>query len=112
MYSCYDDPMAKYQLVLHFPENAFPSFDAMVNLEDTLIDMLHPDHLVDGHDIGSGTINIFIITKDPKRAFASASKILHSRKLLPVLRAAYRDVDEEVFHVLWPEGDTKPFEVI
>ena len=51
-----------YQLVLQFRGDSLGEFDAMVALEDELIERLGDSADVDGHDFGSGTGNIFIFT--------------------------------------------------
>jgi hypothetical protein len=59
-----------HQLVIQFPEGAFSGFDALVRFEDSLYDVLADRHEVDGHDIGSGEVNFFVFTDDPKTALA------------------------------------------
>ena len=54
-----------HQLVIQFPESAFPDFLDLVKYEDALIDALGDAHEVDGHDIGSGEVNFFVFTDDP-----------------------------------------------
>lgn len=59
----------KYQLVLQFQGDSLCDYDAMVALEDGLIAALDDSANVDGHDVGSGEVNIFIFTDEPKKAF-------------------------------------------
>ena len=40
-------------------------YDAVVALEDLLINVLGDDE-VDGHDLGGGTMNLFIWTRNPR----------------------------------------------
>ena len=67
--------MPEYQLVLQLPSNIVPDFDAMVAIEDELIERLSGIAEVDGHDIGSGTINYFVLTTKPKQAFERAKSV-------------------------------------
>jgi hypothetical protein len=60
----------KYQLVLQFFGDSLQDYDALVALEDRLIEALESAHVVDGHDFGSGEMNIFVHTNDPIAAFA------------------------------------------
>jgi len=58
-----------YQLVLQFRGDSLADYDAMVALENELIDELGDPADVDAHDVGSGEVNIFIIRTDPARTF-------------------------------------------
>jgi hypothetical protein len=59
---------------------------------------------VDGHDIGSGQMNIFLFTENPQRAFKrikvmpSAANHMFNRKI------GYREVGEDEYTLLYPEG--------
>ena len=61
-----------FQLVLQFNSDSLSDYDAMVTLEDELIQELGDAADVDGHDIGSGQTNIFIVTSDPESTFGRA----------------------------------------
>jgi hypothetical protein len=97
-----------YQLVLQWPSAAV-SLDHLIEIEDAVIDGLGDD--VDGHDYGSGTANIFILTEDPRRDFRGAKDILERQSALQGLRAAFRRLDQDDFVVLWPP-DLIEFKVI
>jgi len=100
----------RYQLVLQFRGNSLADYDAMVALEDELIEEL-ADADVDGHDVGSGEVNIFIFTSDPARTFRQARPVLERRQSLQSVTAAYREADGEEYTVIWPEGSTAEFRV-
>jgi hypothetical protein len=100
----------RYQLVLQFAGDSLADYDAMVALEDELIAEL-ADADVDGHDVGSGEVNIFIFTSDPARTFREARPALERRQSLQSVTAAYRPVGGERYTVIWPEGSTKEFRV-
>jgi hypothetical protein len=51
----------KIQLVLELPAKTTDDFDLLIELENALIEALANRHSVDGHDFGSGTMNIFIL---------------------------------------------------
>ena len=98
-----------YQLVLQFRGDSLGEFDAMVALEDELIEQLGDAADVDGHDVGSSETNIFIFTSDPAATFARVRPVLERRKQLQTVMAAYREVEGEVYTVIWPEGSQKDF---
>ena len=69
-----------YQLVLQFRGDSLDDYDAMIRLEDDLIAELQGVAEVDGHDMGSGEANIFILTSDPRRTLERAKPVLKRRK--------------------------------
>ena len=52
----------KYQLVLQLPASSIKDYDEMIELEETIIKGIGSLGKVDGHDAGSGEMNIFILT--------------------------------------------------
>ena len=101
----------KYQLVLQFRGDSLDDYDAMMALEDDLIAEFHGLAKVDGHDMGSGEVNIFILTNDPHAAFQRAKALLERRGSLHQGTAAYRPIDGDDYTVLWPEGSKQEFRV-
>jgi hypothetical protein len=100
----------KYQLVLQFPIDEHFDFDALIDLEDRLLRRIGGEHIVDGHDFGSGEIDIFIHTNDPEGAFRSALPPV-SANLLPNLRAAYRELEGEHYRWLHPPKSQEEFTI-
>jgi hypothetical protein len=98
-----------YQLVLQFRGDTPQDLDETIALEDELIAVLGDSADVDGHDVGSGETNIFILTSDPVRTFQKAKPVLEQRKSLQEVTAAYRLVDGEDYTVIWPEGSQRKF---
>ena len=92
----------QYQLVLQFSGDSLGDYDAMVALEDDLIQELGATADVDGHDIGSVQTNIFIVTTEPEIVFQRAKVMLERSQLLGAVTAAYRPVSSQTFTVLWP----------
>jgi len=101
-----------YQLVLQFSGDSLGDYDATVALENELIAELGDSADVDGHDAGSGEVNIFIITADPVRTFRQSRVVLERNRRLGAVTAAYRLVDGEEYTVIWPEGSAKEFRVV
>lgn len=97
----------KYQLVLQWPATTIKDYDAMIEVEDTLIERLSEVNDVDGHDAGSGEVNIFIRTDDPKRAFNEVKAILGSCDFWVDARVAYREVSGGEYTILWPKDLTE-----
>ena len=92
----------KYQLVLQFKSDSLSDLDSIVAIEDQLIAELADSEEVDGHDMGSGEANIFLITSDPTETFQRAKAILDRLGTTPLFAAAYRPVESDNFYVLWP----------
>ncbi len=101
----------KYQLILQFPDDSIQGLDALIALEDQLIEVLEPVHVVDGHDVGSGEMNIFVHTDDPLTAFACAQKLIPAGAPFEGFKAAYREFAGDSYTVIRPMGDTEPFNV-
>ncbi len=99
----------KYQLVLQFSHAGLDDYDALITLEDSLIAKLGHD-LVDGHDCGSGEMNIFILTDFPDATFAKCLCVLNESQA-NVLKAAYRLLSGDEFTVLWPKNSKQEFTV-
>jgi hypothetical protein len=106
------DAAKGYQLVLQFHGDSLQDFDAMVALEDELIEQLGDSADVDGHDVGSGETNIFIFTSDPAATFARARPVLERGRQLQTVTAAYRKVEGEDYTVIWPKGSRAEFSLL
>jgi hypothetical protein len=100
-----------FQLVLQFAGDALADYDKMITLEDRLIADLADSADVDGHDCGSGEVNIFIVTSDPLRIFDRAKDVLRECGALDSVTAAYRPEEGNDYSVIWPEGAQIEFSV-
>ncbi len=100
----------QYQLVLQFPITEEFDFDALIELETKLTFELGDEHEVDGHDFGSGEMNIFIHTDNPEEAFNRTTKLL-SAEFSSILRAAYRNMDSDRYSWLHPADSNEAFHV-
>jgi hypothetical protein len=94
----------KYQLVLQLPASSVKDYDAMVELEETVIGGLGNLGKVDGHDAGSGETNIFILTDHPQLAFQGIKQLLGTRDFMPDLKVAFREIGSDEFTILHPAG--------
>ena len=100
----------KYQLVIQFSASSIKDFDALVEVEDILIENLDDGSDLDGHDVGSGEMNIFIHTDDPLITFRSIKSAIGSRDLWDDARIAYRELSGHNYTVIWPK-DLNEFNV-
>jgi hypothetical protein len=96
-------PDMKYQLVLQWSGSSLKDYDEMIAIENKLIEKLSKGSEVDGHDAGSGEVNIFILTDDPELTFSEAKAILGSSDRWLSVRVAYREVAKSHYIRLWPE---------
>lgn len=101
----------KYQLVLQWPGSALRDYDAVIELEAILIRRLSGGAVVDGHDMGVGEVNVFILTENPAHTFDEIKSIVGSQDVWVDVRVAYRGVGENQYTVLWP-NDLERFEVL
>ena len=83
----------------------------MIALEEQLTKALESSAKVDGHDCGSGEMNIFIHTDEPKKAFETIRPVVAKRNLLKNLVAAYREMAGEDYTIIWPIGFIKQFRI-
>lgn len=96
----------QFSLVLQWPAGAIGDYDAMIELEEDLIRQLPSGSTVDGHDAGSGEINIFVLTESPAETFDAAKRVVAARNMMGDLRAGFRRLDGTAYAVLWPPALT------
>lgn len=96
----------KYQFVIQFSEENYSDIDWIANIEDKLDECL-VNAEVDGHDIGSGEVNIFIHTDTPVDTFEVVKKTLQKNSILVDAKIAYSEIDKDNFVCLWPKGLTE-----
>ncbi|MGD0262010.1 MAG: hypothetical protein ABSD29_19770 [Verrucomicrobiota bacterium] len=92
------------EIVLQLPASSIKDYDALIELENSIIAGIGNLGEVDGHDMGVGEMNIFVRTDNPKLAFERIKLLLGTKDLMPDLKAAYRDVGTDSFTVLHPAG--------
>lgn len=76
----------------------------MIALEDAVITGIGDLGTVDGHDMGSGEMNIFVLTDRPERTFERIKSIPKVARNLKKLRVAYRTIDGDKYTAIYPEG--------
>ena len=92
----------RYILVLQWPGDSEADFEALISMERQVDTALGRYASVDGHDCGSGEMNIFIETDRPVEAFAGAANALREGPRWGDLRAAYREARGGPYEILWP----------
>jgi hypothetical protein len=91
-------------LVLQWAGSSISDYDALIRFEEALESSLASGTTVDGHDMGSGEMNIFVQTNDPVRTFAEVEAAMRMSSLWTEMRAAYRDIAGDEYTVVWPPG--------
>jgi len=80
-----------YQLVLQWPSNStVDDYDQLIQIEERLVAELADDSEFDGHDLGSGEANIFILTDRPELTFDKVRRVLEKSAGWLDLQAAWR----------------------
>jgi len=93
-----------YILVLQWPGDSEADFGALISMEEQVGAALGRYASVDGHDFGSGEMNISIETDRPAEAFADAANALREGPRWGDLRAAYREARGGPYEILWPRS--------
>ena len=96
----------EYILVLQWPGSSSDDYDELIGMESELERSLSKIASVDGHDFGSGEMNIYVDTNRPSRAFDEVAAILDCWPRWAEVRAAYRTATGEDYTVLRPLGQT------
>lgn len=94
----------KYQLVVQWPAGSINDYDAMIEAENALIENLTDVHDVDGHDVGSSELNIFVLTNNVEKALDEVKATLEAKGFWTYARIAYREIGKSEYTVLWPKG--------
>ena len=93
----------KYQLVLQWPcQSGAADYDHLVSMEEAIAERLSGESEVDGHDIGSEEMNIFVLTDEPLLSFERIKEALGEYNAWPNVRVAYREVSGDKYTILWP----------
>lgn len=101
----------KNTLLVQFPADTHPSYDRVIEIEDTLIRAFEQNRaaVVDGHDFG-GTANIFIFPNRPwDRCIEVVMANLKLKKALGEVLVIKR-LKSEKYEVIWPKGFAGEFE--
>jgi len=94
----------RYIFVSQWLGSSEADFEALISMEDRVNSAVGRYATVDGHDFGSGEMNIFVETDQPAEAFADAAAALAECPRWEEVRAAYRDTTGAAYTVLWPHS--------
>lgn len=106
--------MSRNQLIVQLPMADVSDFDALVRVEDTLIQAFEQNRyaVVDGHDAGQGRFNIFLFPTgswgpviERVKAFLKLRGVLDQAVIVKRLKASERYI------VVWPENHHGGFEL-
>ena len=100
-----------HQLVIQFPAERTADYDAVVAVEDLLINQLDDGSDVDGHDVGGGAMNVFLYTEDAPATFERVRALIADHRLARSMAAGYREEDGDEYVPLWP-ADSPGFDVL
>jgi hypothetical protein len=94
----------KYRIILQWPGSSIEDYDDLIQIEYSLSKILSDGSYVDGHDVGSDEVNIFIDCDDPHQTFGEVKAALKSRDEWSNVRIAYRSMEASKYTVLWPSN--------
>jgi hypothetical protein len=92
--------VAKTQFVAQWSDDA--DYDELIEIENALIDEAEDLFEVDGHDIGSGTFNVFMYAEDGsvEASIARVIQLFEDGRLSPNMKlgvAVYEDQEREIW---------------
>lgn len=101
-----------YQFVIQIIGGLVDDYDSCMAVYYTINDTVpYPSNEIDGYDFGSGTMNIFIDTNDPKQLLAdltNKSLVISGTNII----CAYKTIDDEDYTVIWPPNGSSSFEIL
>ena len=100
----------RYQLVIQFEAIYLSDFDDLMRFEEALRNAIGDSATVDGHDFGSGELNIFVLTDHPESTCQLVQEISASIHPIQRMAIAFRELTGGEFSILWPQ-DLKKFSV-
>jgi hypothetical protein len=100
-----------YQLVIKFWRKSLRDEDFLATIESELQAVLGEAATLDGYDVSTDEINLFVITQDPKHSFRRLKPVLERRCTLQGVSAASRLAGGAHFTSLWPPRLTRKFKL-
>lgn len=94
----------QYQLVLQIRGVGSGDLTRLLQWEKLVTEHVAGIADVDGHDLGAGEFNLFVLTDDPVGTFQRIQEPAEIKSLAQPTAAAYRRLDEEEYTVVWPAG--------
>ena len=100
-----------YQLVIKFWRKSLKDEDFLSTIQAELKEVLGDTAALDGFDVNTKEINLFVVTADPKHTFRRIKSVLESRGILQGVSAASRLVGGAHFTSIWPLRVTRKFKL-
>jgi hypothetical protein len=100
-----------YQLVIKFWRQSLKDEEFLATIQSELSNVLGETAALDGYDVTTKEINLFVITPDPKHTFRRVKAVLENRDILQGVSAASRLVGGAHFTSLWPLRTTRKFKL-
>lgn len=104
-------PGSNFQLVIQFGEELILHSDIAKQLEQELSAVLAHHAVVDGHDVGQGKLNIFIICSQPELVLEPILALLERHQLLSQAKVASTRFNEDDYKLHWPTRCEVRFEL-
>ena len=101
------------QVVVQLPLSESMDFDALIGIENGLIEVFKDNRGVDveRHEIGRGRFNVFMRSDEPWPSILGRIKaFLEFREVLDNAVVAARPLDGGKYQVLWPSDYGRAFE--
>ena len=98
------------QLVVQFEASTSDDFVRLLHFEQALNERVGQSAIIDGHDFGSGELNIFVLTHDPMATFELVQEVAEELRPHQQMRVAFRRVEDEDYVILWPPN-LKEFQI-
>ena len=95
----------EYLLVLLLPpSSSLREYDLGISHEESIRAGIGDFATADGHDIGSGEMNIFFFNEKPKLTFERINVMPSVANHMSNMKVGYREVAEDEYTPLYPEG--------
>jgi len=102
-----DDADGLEELVLRFAVSDTLDYDAVIEIENLLVERLAKEAQINGHDVGQGFMNVFIRTEDAHTTFATVRDLLSGHLAVHECSAGYREAASADYVSLWPAGSSE-----
>jgi hypothetical protein len=102
------------QVVVQLPLSESMDFDALIGIENGLIELFRENRgvVVDGHDIGRGRFNVYMQSAEPWPSILGRIRaFLEFHEVLERAVVATRPLDGEKYQVVWPSDHEHAFEL-
>src|SRR5688572_21964236 len=98
-----------YQLVIKFWRKSLENEEFLATIEGELKEALGDTVELEGYNLSSKEINLFILTSDPRQSFRRSRDVLERLGVVRGVSAAYRLVGGAKFTSVWPLRATRKF---